>query len=293
MKTLNAFARGRRWWLTCWLPGGIYIALIANLGFAQSSEYVITFDNVDIRGVDMVDTPEVAHREIPGLDSSSVPSEPRAEGAAKKADPAKRAGSLPPQLPKVSIRIGPLLPFEPRDGAANPSFVQEPFLVEAFWAAKIGTPGGYFKRAHFHPPDLSTGFEAQHLGNPDELHGLYIRSLDGKRFGLKSLRYRATRNRQMPSKSLSIEGFSNFNVNVLLARWFDPRNPVRLQFTPFPLGLAVGNEMNLPWATLRIFGFELVEQLYIASSASVDFDNIVLTRREPPASIQNPPSADK
>ena len=41
----------------------------------------------------------------------------------------------------------------------------------------------FFKRAHFHPPDLSTGFEAQHLGHPDELHGIYIRSLDGKPFG--------------------------------------------------------------------------------------------------------------
>jgi hypothetical protein len=38
----------------------------------------------------------------------------------------------------------------------------------------------------------------------------------------------------------------------------------------------VGNDTSLPWWPLRIFGFELVSQLYIASSASVDFDNIVL-----------------
>jgi len=33
--------------------------------------------------------------------------------------------------------------------------------------------------------------------------------------------------------------------------------------------------------TLRVSGFELVERLYIASTASIDFDDIVLTRREP------------
>jgi hypothetical protein len=154
--------------------------------------------------------------------------------------------------------------------------------VEAFWAVKTGTGEGFFKRAHFHPADLSSGFEAQHLGNPDELHGLFIRSLDGKYFGLKSLRYRVTRNRQIPSKSLSIQGFSNYNVNVLVARSFDPRGSIRAQFVTFPAGLPVGNETNLPWWTLYISGFELVSQVYIASSASVDIDDIVLTRREPP-----------
>ncbi len=147
---------------------------------------------------------------------------------------------------------------------------------------KTGAGDAYFKRAHFHPPDLATGFEAQHLGHPNELHGIFIRSLDGKNFGLKSLRYRITRNRQIPNKPLSIEGFSNFNVNVLVARTFDPRAPIRAQFVSFPVGLPVGNETNLPWWTLRIYGFELVNQVYIASSASVDFDNIVLTRSEPP-----------
>ena len=44
-------------------------------------------------------------------------------------------------------------------------FVEEGFRVEAFWAARSRQPSGYFMRGHFHPPDLSTGFEAQHLGN--------------------------------------------------------------------------------------------------------------------------------
>lgn len=137
-------------------------------------------------------------------------------------------------------------------------------------------------RAHFHSADLSSGFEAQHLGHPNELHGLFIRSLDGKLFGLKSLRYRVTRNRQIPNKPLSIEGFNNFSVSVLVARSFDPRAPTQAQFVPFPIGMPVGNDPKLPWFTLRIFGFELVDHLFIASSASVDLDDIVLTRSETP-----------
>jgi hypothetical protein len=176
---------------------------------------------------------------------------------------------------------GSLLPFEPGQGTENPSFIQEGFLVEAFWASKIGTAEGFFKRAHFHPPDLLAGFEAQHFANPDDLHGIYIRSLDRKRFGLKSLQYRMTRNRQIPTKPLSIDGFSTFNVNVLIARSFDPRTPIRVQFVALPVGLAVGDDVNLPWFTLRTFGFQLIDQVFIASSASVDLRNIVLTRSVP------------
>jgi hypothetical protein len=46
--------------------------------------------------------------------------------------------------------------------------------------------------------------------------------------------------------------------------------------------MPLGNDPKLPWFTLRIFGFELVDRLFIASSASVDLDDIVLTRTEPP-----------
>jgi hypothetical protein len=255
---------------------GAGIALVPGAVHTQPFEYVITFDNVVVRGVDTLDTPEIAHRELPGLDKEL----PLAEAGT---DRPKGSEGTAGQLPKVTIRLpGSLLPFEPGQGTGNPSFVQEGFLVEAFWAGKIGTREGFFKRAHFHPPDLSTGFEAQHLGNHTELHGIYVRSLDGKRFGLKSLRYRVTRNRQIPDKPFSIEGFSNYNVNVLVARSFDPRISIRAQFVSFPIGLPVGNETTLPWWTLRIFGFQLLDEAYIASSASVDFDNIVLTRNEPP-----------
>ena len=302
--------RARRLCLLCSLVVGAGIVPVPSTANAQVFEYVITFDDVVVRGVDPVDTPEVVHRELPvlqGLDreaplpkgTEGTKRTERIAGQPQKAteasvdrssvDRPKEGERATQPLPRLSIRLpgslpgSMVLPSEPGLGRSNPSFVQEGFLVEAFWAGRIGTPEGFFKRAHFHPPDLSTGFEAQHLGNPDELHGLYIRSVDGKRFGLKSLRYRVTRNRQLPGMPLSLEGFSNYNVNVLVARSFDPRSSIRGQFVPFFVGLPVGNETNLPWWTLRISGFQLLEQLYIASSASVDFDDIVLTRNEPPA----------
>jgi hypothetical protein len=262
------FGRGRLLRPTCWLLAMVGIALATGSGAAQRFEYVITFDNVVVQGIEGTeDTPAVAHQELLGGERSL----PSAEPGVDRAEPGEGWNSLAAPLP-----------FAPGPGTANPSFVQEGFLVEAFWAVKTGTRDAFFKRAHFHPADLSTGFEAQHLGNPTELHGIYIRSLDGKRFGLKSLRYRVTRNRQLPNKPFSIEGFSTFNVNVLVARSFDPRGSIRVQFVSFPVGLPAGNDPKLPWWTLRISGFELVDRVYIASSASVDFDDIVLTRSEPP-----------
>src|SRR5215471_2402073 len=184
--------------------------------------------------------------------------------------------------PKLTVRSpGSLLPFEPGQGTENGSFRQEGFLVETFWAQKTASREGSFKPSHFHPADLSTGFEAQHFAGVNDLHGIFIRSLDGKLFGMKSLRYRVTRNRQMPRKPLSIDGFSTFDVQVLIASSFDPRDRIRTQFRAFPVGLPLGNDANLPWMTLRVSGFELVDRLYITSTASVDFDDIVLTRREP------------
>jgi len=91
---------------------------------------------------------------------------------------------------------------------------------------------------------------------------------------------------------LSIDGFSTFDVQVLIARSFDPRDRIRTQFRAFPVGLPLGNETNLPWMTLRVSGFELVDCLYITSTASVDFDDIVLTRREPPI-LPETPEKDK
>jgi hypothetical protein len=179
--------------------------------------------------------------------------------------------------------------------AANPSFVQHGFRVESFWAVRTGSPEGYYTRAHFHPPDLVANFEGQHFGGPTELHGLHIRALDGQPFGLRSLRYRVTRNRHLPGQPRSIEGFNNFAVYVLVGRSFDPRKSVRSQFTALPVGLALGNDPALPWFSLPVLGFEYVEELFIASSASVDLDDIVLVRIEadPPAPALAPAPDDE
>ena len=250
------------------LLGALSIVGLVTPGVAQRFEYVITFDNVVVEGTGTSpDTPELAHREVIGLDAVV------AQGHAAV------SGGLPP---KLTVRSpGSLLPFEPGQGTENASFRQEGFLVEAYWAQKTASREGSFKPSHFHPADLSTGFEAQHFAGVNDLHGIFIRSLDGKLFGVKSLRYRITRNRQMPRKPLSIDGFSTFDVQVLIASSFDPRDRIRTQFRAFPVGLPLGNDVNLPWMTLRVSGFELVDRVYITSTASVDFDDIVLTRREP------------
>lgn len=181
--------------------------------------------------------------------------------------------------------------FVPRAGVANPSFVENGFLVESFWAIRTGTPQGRFVQAHFHPLDLSTGFEAQHFGHRRELHGVYIRALDGRPFGLLRLTYRVTRNRQLPGKVDSIDGFSNFNISMLVARSFDPKRSVRGQFIAVPVGRAVSSDPTLPFSTVAVFGFEYVTEVYIASSASVDLDDIALARWEPAAAEPDEPRA--
>lgn len=251
-----------------WIAGVVLLTLsIGHPGHTQPSQQAITFDGVVVRGlVGSYDRPEVAHLEVP-----AVPRPFSGPGGGLLRDTTRGSDST------TVIPMSPLA-LAPGQGTSNPSFEEKGFLVEAFWAVQLGSAGSYFKRAHFHPPDLATGFEAQHLGRPDELHGIFIRSLDGMPFGLRSLRYRVTRNRQLPTKPGSIDGFSNYNVNVLIARSFDPRRAIRGQFVSFPVGLPAGNEPTLPWWTLRISGFEVVEQVFIASSASVDFDDIILNR---------------
>lgn len=199
------------------------------------------------------------------------------EGKADRIRPDwRKRPETPAAAPPVLLPLNPR-EFAPGQGApANPSFVEGGFRVEAFWAVRTGTPTGQFLHAHFHPPDLATGFEGQHLGNRNELHGLHIRSMDGRPFWLKRLRYRVTLNRQLPSKAYSIDGYNNFSVQLLVARAFDPRRSVREQFLGFPLGVALGNDPTLPWQTLQLFGFEFVKEVYIASSASVDIDDIAV-----------------
>ncbi|HEY7652074.1 MAG TPA: hypothetical protein VIG07_04570 [Methylomirabilota bacterium] len=243
---------------------GVGLLLAAAVASADPAQYVVSFEHVTVRGLGgILDSPDVAHRDLPGGPNSAL------------GDRSERPSELSPDLTRVPVGA---LAFAPGEGVNNPNFLQNGFLVEAFWAVRLGSTGARFKRAHFHPPDLASGYEAQHFGNPNELHGIFIRSLDGRPFGLKSLRYRVTRNRQLLGKPFSIEGFSNYNVNVLVASAFDPRLSIRSQFVSFPVGLPVGNDPTLPWWPLPITGFELVQQVFIASSASVDLKDIVLVR---------------
>ena len=232
------------------------LAFLAGLGpwsapapAAETVEHVITFDRVQVR----------------------VPSPIAGTGDRPSTDPGSED-----YRDEVTLAPGGALAFAPGRDRVNPSFLEGGFVVEAFWAIKTGTPQGRFVRAHFHPPELATGFEAQHWGYRDELHGIHIRALDGRPFRLKSLRYRVTRNRELKDRSQSIEGFSNFNVNVLIGTRFDPRLSIRTQLTAFPVGPPLGNDPGLPFLTLPILGIDQVTQVFIASSASVDLDDIVL-----------------
>jgi hypothetical protein len=230
---------------------------------AEPIPYVITFDGVEVvRG--RMETNAKAHAAV------------EAEVAPDLLDRAPGAALL----------------FAPGRGN-NPHFVEQGFLVEAFWGVKVGRPEGRFIFGHFHQEDLSNGFEGQHWGHAEELHGVYVRATDGRPFALRSLRYRVTRNRQNPLRPNSIEGFSNFSVNVLVTARFDPRLSVRSQFTAFPVGLPVGNDPTLPFLKLVVFGYERVTQVFIASSASVDLDDIALEAEPTAAELEKalaPPS---
>ena len=233
------------------IPATVVAALLSVLALSARAQgepvpYVITFDGVEvIRG--RTETAARAHAAIE----------------------AEVAPELLDRMPGAALIFAPGL-------GRNPYFLEQGFLVEAFWGVKTGRPEGRYVFAHFHQENLSNGFEGQHWGNADELHGVFIRAMDGRPFALRSLRYRITRNRQNPLKPNSIEGFSNFNVNVLVAQRFDPRLSVRSQFTAFPVGIPLGNDPTLPFIKLLLFGFERVTQVFIASSASVDFDDIAL-----------------
>ena len=159
---------------------------------------------------------------------------------------------------------------------ANQSFVEDGMWVEAFWALHTGRPEGTFIRGHFHPQDLTTGFEGQHYGGPRELHGLYIKSVDGRPFWLKSLRYRVTRNRELPDQYKSIEGFNLYSVNILIGTSLFPKASIRSLFSMFSVGQPVGNDLDLPFYTLYVTGFEFVSEVFIASTASVDLDDLVV-----------------
>ena len=80
---------GHRLWLACSFLAGAGIALVADPGDAQRFEYVITFNNVVVQGIEgPVDTPEVALRELSGMEKSSLSAEGEANRAKRSERPA-------------------------------------------------------------------------------------------------------------------------------------------------------------------------------------------------------------
>lgn len=178
-----------------------------------------------------------------------------------------RAGVVTFETPEIVTTGGVLHPGSPR-------FVEDGLHVEAFWASQIGSPRGRFIVGHFHPPDLATGGEAQHFGWHHELHGIYLRRTDGQPFSLRSLDFRITLNKNLPSKNRSIKGFAIDDVHLLVAVTFDPKRSVTSQFLRFPVGVGVDNDPERVFRRIRFVELEGVTQVFIGSSASVDIDNI-------------------
>jgi len=279
-------------------------------GQSDATEVTITFDSVQVSGIE---TDTLSNRVLHLRESeASEPAPPAEEPATQGAATTPQGTAKPPQGAPQSSQGTPTSPQgkqespqrkpespqatpkgleplrkplsgraipAPGAGLFNPSFIEQGFLVESFWAVNTGDANGYFVRGHFHPKNLETGFEAQHFGGPRELHGLFIRAVDGRPFSVKSLAYRVTRNREL-GRSQSVVGFSNHDVKVLIARDFTPKLSVLGQFIQFGVGPPISNDTALPFQTLPIDGFGYVTQVFIASSASVDLDSIVLEIEE-------------
>ncbi len=150
----------------------------------------------------------------------------------------------------------------PQLNPSSSTFVESGVAVEAFWATSIGSPSGSFTGGHFH----GAGTESQHFNGSDQLQGFFLESADGTPFDLVSLDYRV-------SSTGSINGYSPSNVQILLSPTFNPTQSVAAQFT----GVGVGGSVMSSFVTLPVTGFTNLTRVFIASSASVVFDNIVTT----------------
>ena len=199
---------------------------------------------------------------------------------------ARRLASLAPGLAVLlipSLALAGVVTFEGVEivttgsvlNPGSPRFVEDGMHIEAFWASKIGTPQGRFIVGHFHPPDLASGFEAQHFGSERELHGIYLRRVDGQPFSLRSLNYRLTVNKNLPGRHRTIKGFALDDVHLLVAVTFDPKRPAAAQFLRFPVGVGVDNDPERPFRRMTFVELEAITQVFIGSSASMDIDNLV------------------
>ena len=112
---------------------------------------------------------------------------------------------------------------------------------------------------------IASGGYLMQRNSGSSVRGLFIQAADGAAFTLSSLDYRLVATTSLP-------GFSSSDVKVLVSRTFDPTMDA-LQMQQF----SIGSTVQSTFSTLG-FGsqFTNVTGLFIASSASVDFDNIVI-----------------
>ncbi len=152
-------------------------------------------------------------------------------------------------------------------------FIEDGFNVEAFSAQEIGTTSAFFSdHAHFH---ASHSYEGQHFSAVNKLLGVYLTSVNGSHFSLESLDY------QFRDASNIIDGFGMNDIKILISTKFDPTMAVKSQFMEY----SIGNDTTLPFQPLEFSEFENINQVYIASSAGVNFDNITVNAVPEPLTI--------
>src|SRR5713226_6943656 len=106
--------RGR---LTLWFLAGLVIALTTSSGDAQPFEYVIAFDKVVVEGIEgIVDTPEVAHRELPGMENPPPSASGSPDWVKQSERPAKQSPNVAWSSPDSRLA------FAPGRGNVNPWF---------------------------------------------------------------------------------------------------------------------------------------------------------------------------
>lgn len=158
--------------------------------------------------------------------------------------------------------------------SAGRCFMENGFNVAAFSAREIGTPSPSFSdTSHFH---ARNSYEAQHFTDELGLLGSFITRKNGGLFTLESLDFQL---RDIERGVIS--GYAPDDIKILISTEFDPTKPVLGQFVEY----SIGNDISLPFQTLSIDGFEKISQVYISSSAGVNFDNINVIPVPEPTSI--------
>ncbi len=171
-----------------------------------------------------------------------------------------------------------VISFDPSPAILGPAtygtyFIDGDFHVEAFWFTNTGTASWGTAGGHYHmTTDGAHGnIERQHFNTSSQLQGFMIRRTDNQAFSVGSLDYRVAGN-------TSIQGFSPTDVQVLIADNVAPSGAVTDWFTAHSAGGITGL-----WQTLNLSGLGNVTQVFISSSASVDFDNIEVGAAVPTA----------